>query len=94
MENQEKENRDVIINNIIVNNTNTTQKKSRTKAFLLALFLGWFGAHKFYCNKPGMGLIYLLFCFTYIPAIISVVEAILYIICDSDEEFTEKYVGR
>lgn len=33
--------------------------KSRTKALLLCIFLGCFGAHKFYERKTTMGLIYL-----------------------------------
>lgn len=33
--------------------------KSKTIAYLLCIFLGFLGAHKFYLNKPGMGIIYL-----------------------------------
>ncbi len=29
---------------------------------LLAIFLGGFGIHKFYANRTGMGLLYLVFC--------------------------------
>lgn len=38
-----------------------TPKKSKSKwtAFFLCLFLGGFGAHKFYEGKSGMGLLYL-----------------------------------
>lgn len=32
--------------------------KSRSTAFLLWLLLGFFGAHKFYLGKFGMGLVY------------------------------------
>jgi TM2 domain-containing membrane protein YozV len=34
--------------------------KSKTTAYLLWLFLGIFGAHKFYLNKVGVGVLYLL----------------------------------
>ncbi|MDI6604243.1 MAG: TM2 domain-containing protein [Thermoanaerobacteraceae bacterium] len=34
-------------------------KKSTTVAYLLWLFLGGFGAHKFYLGKIGMGFLYL-----------------------------------
>lgn len=64
--------------------------KNRIAAALLALFLGGFGAHKFYLGKVGQGLLYLLFCWTFIPAIIAFVEAIIYL-CNSDEEFARKY---
>jgi hypothetical protein len=36
--------------------------KSKTTAYLLWLFLGLIGGHKFYLNKPGMGVLYLLTC--------------------------------
>lgn len=34
-------------------------KKSRGVAFLLAFFLGAFGAHRFYVGKPMMGALYM-----------------------------------
>ena len=34
--------------------------RNKWTAFLLCLFLGVFGAHKFYEGKYGMGLLYLL----------------------------------
>src|SRR5208283_3486523 len=51
--------------------------KSRSIAILLAIFLGGFGIHKFYLNKPGQGVLYLLFCWTFIPAIAGLIEAIV-----------------
>jgi len=51
------------------------EKKSVGAGVLLALFLGGFGFHKFYLGQPGLGVLYLLFCWTFIPSIISVVEA-------------------
>jgi len=50
-------------------------KKNPTTAVLLALFLGGLGIHKFYLNNVGLGIVYLLFCWTYIPAIIAFIEA-------------------
>ena len=44
---------------------------------LLALFLGGFGGHKFYAGKIGMGFVYLIFCWTYIPSIIAFIEFII-----------------
>ena len=65
--------------------------KNRVVAALLALFLGGIGVHKFYVGKVGQGLLYLLFCWTGIPAVIALVEAILYLVA-SDSEFNSKYV--
>lgn len=64
--------------------------KSRTVAVLLALFLGGVGTHKFYLGKVGTGLLYLLFCWTFIPTIIAFFEAIRWL-CMSNESFAEKY---
>jgi TM2 domain-containing membrane protein YozV len=66
--------------------------KSRTTAILLAFFLGGFGAHKFYCGKTGLGFLYLIFFWTYVPAIIALIEFILYLATTkNDAEFTQKY---
>ena len=44
---------------------------------VLALLLGWIGAHKFYAGKVAAGILYLLFSWTCIPAIIAFIEFIL-----------------
>ena len=64
--------------------------KSRITAGLLAILLGWIGIHKFYLKQPIRGILYLVFCSTYIPAIISLIEGII-ILCSSDEKFAHKY---
>ncbi|SLM63188.1 MULTISPECIES: TM2 domain-containing protein [Dickeya] len=65
-------------------------EKSRISAALFAFFLGGIGAHKFYLGKPGQGILYLLFCWTFIPSVIAFIEFIIYL-CNSDEEFARKY---
>lgn len=67
--------------------------KNRIAAALFALFLGAFGAHKFYLGKIGQGFLYLIFCWTLIPGVIAFIEFILYIVM-SDEAFAEKYSER
>ena len=64
--------------------------KSKTTAVLLALFLGGIGGHKFYLDRPSQGILYLLFCWTFIPAIIALLEAIVYATM-SEVAFNEKY---
>jgi TM2 domain-containing membrane protein YozV len=64
--------------------------KSRAVAILLALFLGGIGAHKFYLNRPGWGVLYLLFCWTLIPAFVALIEMLVYL-CTSDTNFQHKY---
>jgi len=67
-----------------------TAKKSKTVAVLLALLLGGIGAHKFYLGKTGMGILYLLFVWTWIPAIIALIEGIRYALM-SEDEFQKAY---
>lgn len=40
----------------------------------LCLFLGGIGAHKFYAGKWIQGLLYLAFCWTWIPVIIALFD--------------------
>ena len=64
--------------------------KSKVTAGILALFLGGLGAHKFYMGKIGMGILYLLFCWTFIPGFIACIEGIIYL-CSDDESFQLKH---
>lgn len=66
--------------------------KSRVTAAVLAFFLGGIGVHKFYCGKVGLGFLYLFFFWTWIPALVALVEGIVFLTGSStDEEFTRKY---
>jgi TM2 domain-containing membrane protein YozV len=42
---------------------------------LLAVLLGSFGAHHFYLRRNGLGILYLVFFWTGIPAILGIIEA-------------------
>lgn len=53
--------------------------KSKIAAGLLGIFLGGIGIHKFYMGKVGMGILYLLFCWTGIPALVGFIEGIIYL---------------
>lgn len=64
--------------------------RNKTAAGLFALFLGGIGVHKFYLGKVGQGILYLLFCWTFIPAIVAFVEAIL-LLTMADAVFNAKY---
>ena len=59
---------------------------NRVVAALLALLLGGLGIHKFYCKKTGLGILYLAFFWTFIPAFIGLIEGIIYLVQD-DEKF-------
>lgn len=59
-------------------------------AAILALFLGGIGIHKFYLGETFWGIIYLLFCWTFIPMVVGWVEAVAYLFT-SKERFTAKF---
>lgn len=65
--------------------------KSKATAGILAILLGSLGVHKFYLGKIGLGIVYILFCWTGIPGIIGLIEGILYL-TKTEEEFQAKYV--
>jgi len=67
--------------------------KSKVTAGVLAIVLGGLGIHKFYLGKIGMGILYLVFCWTGIPEIIGLIEGILYLTA-TEEEFQAKYVNK
>lgn len=63
--------------------------KSKVVAGILALLLGGLGIHRFYLEQ-WWGIFYLLFCITGIPALIALVEAILFLAGDK-QQWDEKY---
>lgn len=67
--------------------------KSKIIAAILALLLGGLGVHKFYLGQTGLGILYLIFCWTFIPGILAFIDAIV-LFCSSDENFEIKYKCR
>ncbi len=71
---------------IVINNTNTQvqsapvlMKRYRVGKWLyvgLAILLGTIGAHKFALGKTGMGVLYIVFCWTAIPTLAGFIEGI------------------
>ena len=64
--------------------------RSRIAAALFALFLGGIGIHKFYLGQVGQGILYLLFFWTFIPAFIALIEAII-LLTQSEEDFAARF---
>jgi hypothetical protein len=52
--------------------------------------LGGLGAHKFYLGEVGLAIVYLLFSWTFIPAVVGLIEGLVYL-CMSDDGFARKY---
>lgn len=63
-------------------------RKSKTTAILLALFLGGVGAHRYYMGDIAWGVIYTVFCWTFIPGLAAFVE--LFLLSDRVRRHNEK----
>jgi TM2 domain-containing membrane protein YozV/ribosomal protein S27AE len=59
--------------------------KNKWIAAVLALTLGGFGVHKFYLGQKGWGIVYLLFCWTFIPQLVAILEFVMLLLVDESE---------
>jgi TM2 domain-containing membrane protein YozV len=55
-------------------------QRNHVAAGLLALFLGGIGIHKFYNGSWGWGILYILFCWTFVPCLVALIEGIMYLV--------------
>lgn len=67
-----------------------TGRKDKLVAGLLAVLLGGLGVHKFYLNRPIQGLLYLVFCWTFVPAVVGFIEGLNYLSM-SQQVFDKRY---
>jgi TM2 domain-containing membrane protein YozV len=64
--------------------------KNKTTAAILAFLLGGIGVHRFYLGQGGLGLLYLIFCWTFIPLVVSFIDFIIFLTMD-EQTFNNKY---
>lgn len=55
---------------------NNTKAVNKVIYCLLTFFFGGIGIHKFYAGKTSSGILYLFFCWTFIPGFIAFIELI------------------
>lgn len=65
---------------------------NRKIAIVLAIFLGWLGAHRFYIGQIGWGVAYLILLYLFAPlaVIAGFIDALRYLFM-SDDEFPSSY---
>jgi SpoVK/Ycf46/Vps4 family AAA+-type ATPase/TM2 domain-containing membrane protein YozV len=70
--------------------SSTPSLKSKNTTVLLALFLGAFGAQRFYIRKYEQGITSILICWTFIPFLASIYDVFFFMKMDQ-ETFDETY---
>lgn len=66
-------------------------RKNRTTATMLALFIGWFGLHHFYLGDRRRGMYYLGFFWTLVPLFLGWIDGVRLALMD-EQEFEQKFV--
>jgi len=66
------------------------EAKNKSVAIILAFFLGSFGIHKFYLVNNFAGILYLVFFWTFIPALLAIFDFIGLLLM-SDNAFNAQY---
>lgn len=64
--------------------------KSKTTAAIICFFLGGLGIHRFYLGQTGLGILYILFCWTFIPSLVAFIDFICLLLM-SEDRFNQKY---
>ncbi|MEK7514595.1 MAG: TM2 domain-containing protein [Patescibacteria group bacterium] len=71
-------------------NTTTISPKLRVVAFLLAIFFGMLGVHRFYVGKTGSGVAQLILTITFVGSFITAIWVIVDWIMILAGSFTDK----
>jgi TM2 domain-containing membrane protein YozV len=69
-----------------------TGRRNKIVAGVLSLVLGGLGLHRFYLGEYWQGLLYIAFCWTFIPSFLGIIEGISFLTM-SDKRFQESYGG-
>lgn len=70
--------------------SSTNSEMSKTLIGVLAILFGAYGIHHFFLGHIKRGILSILFCWTFVPTILSITEGIK-ILCMSEEQFQRKY---
>ncbi len=64
--------------------------KEKITAGVLALMLGGLGVQHFYLGNTKAGVLSIVFCWTYIPAIIGLIQGVM-LLCMNEQDFHARY---
>lgn len=64
--------------------------KEKSIAIVLAFFMGGLGGHHFYLGNTGRGILYAVFCWSFIPSLVAIVEG-TYFATMSGDDFNQKF---
>ncbi len=62
------------------------ERGNRKEAGILALIFGGLGIHKFYTGRYGQGILYAVFCWSFIPLFLGIADGVHYL-TETDEQF-------
>ena len=62
------------------------RKVNKLAYVLCAILVGGLGIHKFLAGRWVLGIIYILFCWTCIPALVALIEGIMAAMKNADEQ--------
>ena len=65
------------------------ERGNRKEAGILALIFGGLGIHKFYIGRYGQGILYAVFCWSFIPLFLGIADGVHYL-TETDEQFAEE----
>ena len=65
------------------------QRNNRKEAGVIALIFGGLGIHKFYIGKYGQGILYAVFCWSFVPFFLGIADGVHYL-TETDEQFAEE----
>ena len=69
------------------------ERNNRKEAGVIALVFGGLGMHKFYIGKYGKGILYAVFCWSFIPFFLGIADGIHYL-TETDEQFAAEMMPK
>ena len=76
--------------NLPLHPTRPSSPRNKNTAALLSLLLGGIGINRFYLGQNNLGILSIIFCWTFIPALVGVFDFFIFLLM-SNKKFDKKY---